>query len=908
MEENKNHITSYYNMDTPWSLHVRSVLQKLQTDPSKGLNRKAVASRTRLFGPNSMKTKQKTPAAAVFINQFKSIIMLILMTASLLAFMFTHWTDGVAIIIAIFLNAGIGFFMELKAVRTMERLQHLDKRKTTVLRGGKTVSVASVKVVPGDIVLVESGQGIPADMRLMESNNITVNESALTGESRPVLKTADTLQETTILADRKNMLYKGTSVEAGSGKAVVTGTGEETELGGIARMVEEAETEKDLLEERIRRLGQKLIWLILAIVGVSGVSGILMQRDMLLMIKLMIALAVAAVPEGLPIVESLALARGMQRMAKRQALVRRLSAVQTLGSVTTIFTDKTGTLTENRMTVTRIIVPGQTFFIKGDRFNGEDGNDVSAGRDFPSLLRRLLETAVLCNNAVLPDKEEPETGAVGDPTEIGLLEAGKKADIERPSLLEKSPEVREVAFDPELKMMATIHGSEEKFFTAVKGAPVAVLPACTRYSDVDGMHELTSELRKEWLDKNERFAAEGLRVLAAAGKESGGAFEAPYEGLVFYGLLCMIDPPREEIRSAVRQCRNAGIRVVMVTGDQEHTARYIAKTLELTDGDIKVMTGKELENEEGNGGFPSAGEISRTSVFARITPAQKLDIVSRFQKSGEIVAMTGDGVNDAPALKKADIGIAMGKRGKQSARDASDIILLDDSFNSIVYAVKYGRSVFNNIRMFVIYLISGNLGEIMLVTLASLLGLPIPLLPLQILYLNMINDVFPALALGLTGEDEKIMGVPPRDTNEAILTKRSWIHLLVFGFIIFAAVFGVYAVVHFIFGMDHAHSNTVAFLSIAFARLWHVFNMRDEDTTLRDNRIVKNSFVWCAITLCVALILFAVFVPGLCAFLGLQALPPAGWAIAVTASIIPFFAGQTLLWIRGYLKRKKKAG
>ncbi|MBN2442579.1 MAG: cation-transporting P-type ATPase [Spirochaetales bacterium] len=885
------------NIENPWSIPLEKIRAQCNTDFKKGLTDAEIKNRIETFGFNTLKKVKRKNIFVILFNQFTSVIMLILAIASALSLLFGHLPDGIAIIIAILINAGIGFFMELKAVRTMESLHNLKSIDARVVRNNKNKKIDAINLVPGDIVLLEGGDSITADMRILSSSNLAVDESVFTGESEPRLKQNSLVSDETPLADRTNYLYKGTSVTRGSGKAVVCSTGMNTELGKISQLIEDSDRKEDPLEKRIDKLGNKLIWVIIVLVVLNALLGIIMQREVILMIELSIALAVAAVPEGLPIVESVALAKGMKKMADRKALVRRLPAVQTLGSITTIFTDKTGTLTENQMTVSYIELPGYSIKItgrglalKGDFINRESDKKINSIKNIPNL-ETVLKTGVLCNNATVEKDNKGKVTTLGDPTEAALLVCGLKAGFSRDELLEQMPEIKESAFDPDRKMMATVHKNGDHYFYAVKGAPDSVLKQCKKIGHESGTQKISDEDVNMWLDKNNSLASRGLRVLGIASKLSDTQKDDPYDNLTFHGLIAMLDPPRLEVKSALDECRSAGIEVIMVTGDQKDTARHIGDKMGLISAGEDVVHGASLETESDNENSGS-NDIKPAVVYARISPEQKLRIIESYKKRGKITAMSGDGVNDAPALKKADIGIAMGRRGEQVAKDAADIILLDDSFNSIVAAIRYGRTIFNNIRKFVMYLISGNLGEILLVAAASLLGLPMPLLPLQILYLNTINDVFPALALGLSGEEETVMKKPPRDPKEPVLTGDKWKEIIWYGILISASVFGAYFIALSVLNFSHAQVNTVAFLSISFSRLWHVFNMRDSDSCIFSNQIVRNHYVWSALGVCVVFILLALFIPGLSSFLDLSYIPAAGWLLVTISSLIPLAAGQ----------------
>jgi Ca2+-transporting ATPase len=671
-----------------------------------------------------------------------------------------------------------------------------------------------------------------------------------------------------------------------------------TELGQISSLVEAAEEERTPLEKRLDQLGHKLIWVTLAIVVLVAATGILAGKETFLMIETAIALAVAAVPEGLPIVATIALARGMWRMARRNALINRLSAVESLGATTVICTDKTGTLTENRMTASQIIMESGTIALLGEEPE-EQAQLIETGEPCHSsdsqVLREALETGVLCNNASLQEKGTDGWTAVGDPLEVALLLAGAKAGIQRDQLLEKMPEVHEEAFDSDVKMMATFHRENGSYRVAVKGAPESVLEICSRIRTGGGDREMGDEDRKGWLQRNDRMAKKGLRILALATKKVDSISAKAYEQLTFLGLIGLQDPPRGDVRQAITACREAGVRTVMVTGDQIETARNVGLAVGLVDevDDTVVVHGKDLTSPD-QLSHEDQLRLLQAPIFARVSPRQKLDLIALHQGNNSIVAMTGDGVNDAPALKKADIGVAMGQRGTQVAREAADMILKDDAFSTIVVAIGQGRAIFNNIRKFVLYLISCNVSEIMAVSLASLVNAPLPILPLQILFLNLVTDVFPALALGVGEGDSAIMKARPRDPKESILTHRHWLTISGYGFAITLSVLGALALALFWLEMGERQAVTVSFLTLAFAQLWHVFNMRDRGSGFLRNEITRNPFIWGALAFCTGLLLLAVYLPGLAAVLKMAAPGAEGWALVIVTSLIPVGIGQIL--------------
>jgi Ca2+-transporting ATPase len=887
--------------NNPWTHSWQEILEALEVSADTGLDTSEVEARRKRFGPNRLRDTESKSAWQILVEQFKSLIVLLLVVAAALSFAFGEWVEGVAIAVVILINAAIGFVTELQAVRSMEALQRLGNVSAKVRREGQVQEIPAEKLVPGDIVLVDGGDVVTADLRLIAASKLQADESALTGESVPVGKQTEPLEEDIPLAERANMLFKGTAVTRGAGEGVVVATGMDTELGHISSLVEEAEEEVTPLEKRLEQLGRRLIWATLAIGAFVAAAGIFAGKEILLMVETSIALAVASIPEGLPIVATVALARGMWRMARRNALINRLSAVETLGATNVILTDKTGTLTENRMTVIRIALPCGEIEVSGEglEIEGEfrtDGKAVDPTDD--EILRPALEVGVLCNNASLQRESSGQISAVGEPTEVALLVAGAKARIRRQELLDDLPEVREVAFDPKIKMMATFHEEDDdgRYRVAVKGALEAVLKASSHIPTEEGKKELNDEERQRWLERNRQMAAKGLRVIALATKTADSSDADPYERLTFLGLDALLDPPRSDVRDSIKaaQAQGAGVEVVMVTGDQPATARNVAQAVGLVkDEDAEVVYGGDLQDIE-DLTEEERRRLVRAPIFARVNPKQKLDLIAIHQDSGAIVAMTGDGVNDAPALKKADIGVAMGQRGTQVAREAADMVLKDDAFSTIVVAIEQGRVIFNNIRKFVLYLLSCNVAEIMVVSLASLVNTPLPIRPLQILFLNLVTDVFPALALGVGEGDPGIMQRSPRDPDEPIMTRRHWLAVGGYGLMITLSVLGTLALAFTRLGMAKPQAVTVSFLTLAFAQLWHVFDMRDPGSDWMRNDVTCNVYVWGALALCVGLLLAAVYLPGLADILRVANPGGEGWALVMGMSLIPLVIGQVL--------------
>ena len=875
--------------ERPWARPASEVLAQLGVDPARGLSASEAGRRAHEHGRNILHAPRHESAWRILVRQFAGMVVGLLAVAAVVSLLLGHWLQAGAIVVVVALNAGIGFVTEWRAVRSMEALRRLGRTTVQVRRDGGARMIPAEDLVPGDIVVIEAGDVISADLRLTEASKLAADESTLTGDSVPVGKAAAPVAAESALAERACMLWKGTSITRGSATAVCVATGMATELGRIAKLTMEATDASTPLEQRLDSLARRLVWLTLAIAVVTAVAGILSGRDAGTMIATGVALAVAAIPEGLPIVATLALARGLWRLAKQDALVNRLSAVETLGATSIILTDKTGTLTENRMTVVRMCVDGAEVAVEGRGLElvGRFVSEGAAATEHAGL-RAALEVGALCSNAAL-DQSEGEVRPVGDPMEVALLVAARKAGHRRIDLDRAFPERREVAFDPSTRTMATYHAVDAGYRVAVKGAAETVVTACDGVLRADGTTApLDDAARARWLDRAEHLAARALRLLALAQKVTDDLQSEPYRDLTLLGIVGMIDPPRAEVGDALRQCRAAGLRVVMVTGDQAGTARGVARTLGLIEADEPVVEGRQLATMD-------HAALLAVPVFARVDPEQKLWLIELHQQAGGVVAMTGDGVNDAPALRKADIGVAMGRRGTQVAREAADIVLQDDSFASIVRAIQQGRTIFTNIRRFTVYLLSCNLSEVLLVFVASVVGGPLPLLPLQILYLNLVTDVFPALALGLGEGSAQAMARPPRDPREPILTRGLWTTIGAYGVVIAASVFGALLVARHMLGLSDRGAITVSFLALALAQVWHVFDMRDRGSHPLRNDVMRNRWVWGAIALCLLLLVAAVHGPLLPAVLGTEDPGLAGWALALGASFVPTLLGQ--IWL-----------
>lgn len=866
MPTRSTELTQTPKRNAPHAQSTEEVIHSLQTSATLGLSDEEVQERRKKYGANRLPEQRARPLALIFLEQFLDPIIYLLMAAALLAFLFAEWIEGVAVAAVILITALIGFFMEWQAVRSMESLQQMAQAMARVLRGGKKCSLKALDLVPGDVILLEMGDVVPADLRILEHENLAVKEAALTGESGQVEKDTAPLEEDCPLAERRNMAYKGTLITRGTAKGVATATGERTELGKISKMAQRATKQATPLEKRLNQLSKKLIWLTLLLAALIAATGYLQGKSLLLMIETAIALAVASIPEGLPIVATIALARGMLRLAKKSVIIKKLEAVQTLGEVGIICTDKTGTLTENQMAVHSFVIDGQILSFK------EEEKEALLEKWKPcEAFDKIVKAGILCSNASLhPD------GNRGDPVEIALAVFAKEAGYDVKAIRASQPEVLEIPFDTETKLMATVNRAGKRHWVWVKGAPENVLRHCT-FQFTNGRQEPLKEVTT-WLKKADELATDGLRNLAFAisQHEKVPAAQECFQDLTFLGIAGFLDPPRKEVRSAIEACRRAGIRIVMASGDHPQTARKVAEETGLLREDAPAeavvqggnLTALRAMTEE------QKKQLLQATVFGRVTPATKLGLVSLYQENNFIVAMTGDGVNDAPALKKADIGIAMGIRGTEAAKEVADIILRDDRFSSIELAIRQGRIIFENIRKFVVYLLSSNLAEIISVALASLLNLPLPLLPLQILFLNLVTDVFPSLALGMGEGDEDIMSRPPRDPQEPIMPRHLWTTTVLYGLAITAGVLGITFYGSVILNLPDEQANNLAFYTLVMAQLLNVFNLPDRQQSFLVNEVTRNPWVWGAIVLCLLITAMGYFLLPLREVLSLVPLRP----------------------------------
>ena len=865
------------------TLALGEVLDTLGTT-SQGLDSALAGARLETVGPNAMPTAPPMSRLRVLADQCRSIIALLLLAAGIVSALTGDLTDAAAIAAVLVLNIGIGYVMEIGAHRAVEALTSLEAHRATVIRDGIPQDIDARTVVPGDVIIVEEGQAIPADGRLLDAVELRVVEASLTGESVPVTKRPDAVVDAdAALPDRTNMLYVGTTIATGRGTAVVTATGAGTEIGRIGTLVKTTKVERTPLERRLDALGRQLVWAALAAGSLTALLGWWQQLPLAVVLQTGIALAVAAVPEGLPAVATITLAIGVRRMARRRALVRRLPAVETLGSVTVICTDKTGTLTAAVMQVTQLKTAAREIVVTGEGYAPE-GSFLSAGltispRDDADL-SAILRVCALASRA---DAVRTASGWVarGDPTEAALVVAARKGGIERLDVIRALPEIGEVPFSSRRQLMATFHRDGSRTVAFVKGAPLRVLDLCGSVFEGGMAHPMAAAERLALLDANQRMALAGHRVLALAFGEVDLAAEAGLVNLTFAGLAAMNDPPAPGVKRAIETFQSAGVRTVMITGDQSGTAMAIARDLTLTSDHSLALEGSEIDMLSDD---QLARKLPDVSVFSRVSPEAKLRIVAAYQKNGEIVAMLGDGVNDAAALKKADVGVTMGGRGTDAAREAAAVVLQDDRFETIGVAIEEGRVVFDNIRKFVFYLFSCNLAEILVLLGAGLAGLPPPLLPIQILWLNLVTDTFPALALAAEPAVENVMRRPPRDPRRDIVSAAFARTILFYGVLIAAPVFLVMWWCAFA-AMPPERAMTMSFLVLSLSQLLHLGNARDDRPVLHPRRVVANRVAIVAVACTIALQIATVLSPFLRQALHLSSLAAIDWVVVAVVSV-----------------------
>ncbi|MBI2232994.1 MAG: calcium-transporting P-type ATPase, PMR1-type [Candidatus Aenigmarchaeota archaeon] len=864
-----------------YKMSAADALKALETN-AKGLRATEAASRLQKYGLNELQEAKKTPSWVLFLNQFRDILVIILIAAAIISAVLREFLDAFVILIVIVLNAIFGFVQERRAENALEALKKLSSQKAQVFRDGKTEIIDSKELVPGDIIILNVGDKVPADCRVIEEFNLKVDESVLTGESVPVSKNIDTIKTDAPVAERRNMLFSGTAIVYGRCIAVAVETGMLTEFGKIASILQQEDQAKTPLKQKLEVFGKQLSLIILGICVIIFALGIWQGKDIVDMFLTAVSLAVAAIPEGLPAVVTITLAIGLLRMAKRNVIVRKLASVETLGSTTVIASDKTGTLTMNQMTVRKLYANDEIFDVTGQGYDPsgkfiESGKEISANED----MKRLLSIGLLCNDAKI------EKEVIGDPTEAALVVSARKAKI--PDLRETNKRIAEAPFDSQRKMMSVVCSTDSGRVMYTKGAVEEVLKRCSGFYHRGKVERLTEEDKKRILSINEQFAKQALRVLGFATKIVSEGTKVVEEGLIFAGMQAMIDPPRSEVKDALEKCDQAGIKVLMITGDHKETAIAVANELDMLK-DRKVLTGSELDKLSDAEYLKIVNDIA---VYARVSPEHKVRITEALKKKGHIVAMTGDGVNDAPALKKADIGIAMGITGTDVTKEASSMVLTDDNFASIVAAVEEGRGIFDNIKKFINYLLAANIGEVLIMLLAILLfkdsaGLfVLPLLPLQLLWVNLVTDTLPALALGVEPIERDVMKRKPRNPKEKVMNRES-MNLIIFASLLMAAATLLQFYIEFSTeGLEKARA--VAFTTIVLTELFIALSVRSH-MPLHKIGIFSNKKLLVAVLVSFALQLAVLYVPFLNPIFDTVPITVEEWAGILAVSLLVFAA------------------
>jgi P-type Ca2+ transporter type 2C len=849
---------------TAWhAIESQEVLRRLQAS-TDGLSPDQIDAVRQRVGFNELPAGKRDPVVILFLRQFFSVLMVALIIAAIVSAFMGKAVEAIAIIVIVILAAVVGFIQEHKAEQALEALRKLAVPLASVLRSGVELLIPARELVPGDILLLKTGDAIPADARLTESANLRVDESMLTGESRAAEKeSTKVLPGKTELGDRVNMVYGGTNVQYGRGAAVVTGTGLSTEFGKIASLLQTTTQRETPLQTTLDTLGRNLGIFSIAVAVIMSVLGVAKGHGIAEMFIWGVAIAVAVIPEALPAVMTITLALGVRRMVAQKALIRKLQAVETLGATSVICSDKTGTLTQNEMTVTKIVTVDRVIDVSGVGYSpvGEFSSEGKTICDIDPGLGELLRTAVLCNDAVLRYQEEGgKWEMLGDPTEGALLVAAAKRGLNKAALRSEFPRVREIPFSSERKQMTSVHRDGEELLVCSKGAAEVLLSHCDRVLTRNGVEGFSPEMCTQVTQQALELAAEGLRVLGFAMERHSTDFDGnPEEKMVFLGLMAMLDPVRPEVKEAMRTCEKAGIRPVMITGDHRLTAHAIGKELGIlkhggivTGQEITEMSDQELESK-----------VQDIDIFARIAPEHKLRIVNAFMNRGHVVAMTGDGVNDAPALKRADIGVAMGISGTDVSKEASDMILTDDNFKSIVNAVREGRSIFLNIRKYLVFLLSGNMGTVLALMIALLDGRQLPLMAVQVLFINFIMDGLIAISLGVEPPEPGIMNRPPRSLKEGMLNWYAMVSIGVLGMAIGLATYVVYNISLDAWGYSHREAMSLFFATLITARLVNAINSRSLTESAFSLKREGNPTLMAGMVITVLLTAMVLFVPAM---------------------------------------------
>lgn len=890
------------------SVSFEKAIKIFESNAQSGLLANEAKTRLEQFGKNSIEQKKKIDPIKIFISQFNSFVIYILFAAAIISYLINEPLDSIVILVIVVLNAGFGFIQEYKAEKSIEALKKLAALRANVIRGGEEREIDAQELVPGDIILLDTGMKVPADARIINCAVLQVDESMMTGESVPSKKSEEEIKQTSSIAEQSNMLFMGTVITKGRAKALVVSTGMRTQMGSIATMIEEQGEKLTPLQIKLNEFGKKIgiaTLVICAFIFVFAYTrdyltlGSVSFEAMGILFLAAVALAVAAIPEGLPAIVTITLGIGIQKMARKNALVRRLASVETLGSCDVICTDKTGTLTTNQMTVRRACTIDNCVDISGEGYEPQ-GKINYTTKVAKNQMKLLFEIGALCNDARLLKDKKYEIK--GDPTEGALIVSGAKAGISKISLEKKYPRVYEIPFDTQRKKMTTVHKDGKKLLAYTKGAPDVILSKCSHILIGGKKVVLTSANRKKVLEQNTKMASSALRVLGFSYKEvkrsqSDSVMES---GQIFVGLQGMIDPPRPEVRAAIEMCRNAGIRTVMITGDFKDTAIAIARELGIFSERDIAIDGHELSRMNDEELYSKIDDIV---IFARASSEHKARILTALKKKGHTVAMTGDGINDAPAIKNADIGIAMGLSGTDVAKEASDMILTDDNFASIAGAVEQGRHIYNSIQQFVQYTLSSNLGEILAIFIALSLGWPLPLIAIQILWINLLTDGLPGLALGLDPDSSNVMAKPPRKKSEGILSAAVVSKILFVGSIIGAVTLLVFNY----YGREGALAVSAAFTTLIMAQMFHILTYRMGGFKLN---ILANKYLIGAIALTIFLQLLVIYSP-LNVVFKTTAMPLEMWVVILLASssayIIPEIAGAIIRFFTSVPIRSQKA-
>lgn len=889
-------------------LPTTNVVETIHSHLTNGLTSEEAKNRLQRYGPNELKAKQPPRAWELLAQQFKEFLVLILIAAAVVSGLLGEWIDAGAIILIVMINAILGVVQEVRANKALEALQKMAAPTAKVIRDGQSLEIAGRELVPGDIVLLEAGDYIPADIRLSESINLKIEEAAITGESVPAEKNAATVFTGEVpLGDRENTAYMGTVVTYGRGQGIVVATGMNTEIGLIAKMLDSYQIEETPLQKKLNSLGKFLGIGVLVICGIVFLTGILRGENPLGMFLTAVSLAVAAIPEGLPAIVTIVLALGMQKMVTKNAIVKKLHAVETLGSTTVICSDKTGTLTQNKMMVVRLYTNHTLTVLDGKGYQ-PSGNFITNGEKIDPNnnynLSFLLKAGVLCNDSKLEksntaNESEEHWKIIGDSTEGALTVAGAKCGLYRQELNIHFPRKQEIPFDSERKMMTTFNAKAETggYYAFTKGAPDIMLSLSTKILDNGVVRELTKDDHIKIQKANSDLANQALRVLSFAYKEYEQlpinlTAEEIEKDLIFIGLMGMIDPARPEAAEAIKLCKKAGIRPIMITGDYKDTAVAIAKDLSLIQNSSRVLEGTELDKISDS---ELIDKVEQIDVYARVSPEHKMRIIEALKKRNHIVAMTGDGVNDAPALKRADIGVAMGITGTDVAKETAEMILADDNFASIVAAVKEGRVIFSNIRKFVFFLLSCNIGEVLIIFVSILMNLPIPLIPIQLLWINLLTDAFPALALGMEKEEPDVMDLPPRNPSAPILDRRMTLGIIIQSVVLTVATLGAYT-----YGLRNYGSSgeglksarTIAFLTLTIAELLRAYSNRSEKFSTFKIGFFSNKFMNLGAGLSFLLIIVTVIVPPLRTIFATLPLDLKEIEIIICFALLPFIIAE----------------